>query len=149
MKFITAFLLLGVYSAVIFHNIVPHIHYASSATDEHNDLADSSHDHGHAHHHTDHAHDDDSNWLDELLGLFGGAEHPDLGDDHFESFFSQTSQFEFTLLDLNVIDFDADFWFSFASIEQESTSNHIGHPKILYEQYYVCSVPLRGPPSIS
>jgi len=152
-KNIASILLLSIYCAVVFHNVVPHIHTDNPAEKTQPLTAHKSHEHGHHHHdhdhHSHHENQEESSWIDYVLRLLGDVQHPDLGDDHFENFTAQSNHFDVALLDLKSIDYNPIYLFSYTSIELEKTQNHIGHPKILYEQHRACSSPLRGPPTIS
>lgn len=133
---------LSIYCAVVFHNIVPHVHSDSTTNDAHH----TTH-HSHQHHH--HHNEENISWTDYILGLLGDLQHTDLGDDHFENFTAQGSSFDLAQLYFTEINLISIYQTPSNSIGQEKTPKHIGHPKILYEQHHVCSSPLRGPPYIS
>jgi len=128
---------------------VPHIHFDSSSEKNHHVMAHSSHDHDHTHHHIHDGNEEKVNWLESILGLLGAIHHTDLGDDHFENFTPQSTSFNISSFNLNAITFDPVCLVSYNLVEQDNAQNLIEHPKILYEQHYTCSSPLRGPPAIS
>ena len=150
LKHILSFLFIGIYCAIVFHNVVPHIHTGSSPETDPHITVHASHDHGdHEHHHPHQQNEEESSWIDFILGLIGDVQHTDLGDDHFENFTSQTTIISVASFDFTSTDIPPYHETSDALIVQKRVQNHIGHPKILYEQYNTCSRPLRGPPSIS
>ncbi|PHR23097.1 MAG: hypothetical protein COA38_17405 [Fluviicola sp.] len=141
-------LFLSVYCAVVFHNIVPHIHTDTAVHESHQEIGHTSHDHDHGHHHANHE-NEKSTWTDYILGLLGDIQHPDLGDDHFENYIAQSTGFDLSSTHYCLIPVHPAWNVTFPVLEFEKTSDHLGHPKILYEQYHVYLSPLRGPPSIS
>jgi len=140
----------------VLHNITPHFH---CSTDSQTSSSESSHTlhtgihHSHQHEEHNHHHTDEteSSWLDAFLGLLGDLEHHDLGEGHFENFTAQSQNFDFNISILDVVDCKT-MNFNICSTfitSFERIKDFLDRPPIIYEQHYVCSTPLRGPPTIS
>lgn len=150
-KSILSILLLGIYSVVVMHNIVPHFH---CDTDTNFTNAEADHDlHAgmhHSHQHKDHD-DAESSWFDAFLGLLGDLEHHELGEGHFENFTAQSQSFDFNISttdiiigDIVIVNTISDYNFTI-----DHDNNFTDWVPIIYEQHLVCYAPLRGPPSKS
>ena len=151
-KSILSILLLGIYSVVVMHNIVPHFHCDSDTTftniEADHDLHAGMH---HSHQHNDHDEADDSSWLDAFLGLLGDLEHHELGEGHFENFTAQSQSFNLNIATTDII--SNDIVGSNTVLEYNFTidneTSFTSWTPIMHEQHLVCSTPLRGPPSKS
>ncbi|MDX2359392.1 MAG: hypothetical protein QNK23_01205 [Crocinitomicaceae bacterium] len=148
---ILAFVLLGIYSGVVFHNIIPHIHCESDAASSDHEVAH-QHDHQKDHHHghDHHESDTDVDWIDLFLNLLGEKGHSDLGDCHFENFTAKADNLSFSGTALEQDDVDVYFNVNpYQGFTADTEYNPVTYTKILYEQFFHCSPPLRGPPSIA
>ena len=149
-KTIASILLLGIYSVVVLHNIVPHFHCDSDSK-----IANSESSHifhtglHHSHNHDDHQ-EVNSGWFDSFLDLLGDLEHHELGEGHFENFTAQSQNFNFNFSIVDVIPSAIENCFIASVITiTDKSSDYIDRPPTLYEQHRYCSSPLRGPPAIS
>jgi hypothetical protein len=148
-KIIFSILFLCIYGAIVIHNIAPHTHYNKESHNSNHLALQTSHDNDHEHNHSHHQHhdeNDESSWIDYIIGLLGDTKHTDLGNDHFENFIPQATYFHTSSITKIAIESESFDFKAITSFEPIRKEVRIGHPKILYEQYYTCSGPLRGPP---
>jgi hypothetical protein len=151
-KIILSLLFLSIYGAILFHNIAPHTHYNSKSQNSNQVVLLSSHENNHEHNHSHHQHhdeNDESSWIDYIIGLLGDAKHTDLGNDHFENFISQSTNLHTSSITKIAIESESFNFKAIASLGPIRKESRIGQPKILYDKYRACSGPLRGPPFIS
>lgn len=152
-KHLVSILLLGLYSLVLLHHIIPHTHSVSEASND--EIAGVLHAHdygGHHHHHHSHDHDgQETGWLEVLLGLLGDLEHSELGDGHLENYtiLPQNSPSDIALnkkVKTVVHYFESR---SNTNLSLQTEYGFIDPPPLLYELPAYTSDPLRGPPSFS
>ena len=136
--------LLGLYSLVLLHNAVPHVHFDEAAKSE--VAVHDGHSHSHDGHH--HGQENNSNWFDLLLALLGDTSHQVIGPDHFDNYIAQ-----------NIVKVDARQTIAFTAIvytlftvnipETGAVPSTTDPPPLLYDSTFSSSDPQRGPPSVA
>ena len=138
--------LLGLYSLVLLHNVVPHIH-----VDNFNEQAEHVHDthsHDHSGHNHQHSQNNSSDWLDLLMALFGDTSNDNIGSDHFDNYIAQNNAKVASgqLISLTVI---VRVLTAINIPEKEVLTRIVDPPPLLYESSFSSSDPTRGPPTVA
>lgn len=142
--YILALALCGLYSLVLLHNIVPHIHF-----DDVTKSVVAVHD-GHSHDNDGHHNNQENNknWLNLLLALFGDASHLNIEPDHFDNYVTKNivkvdpgQTITFTVMACALLNVDPP-----ETGEITPTANL---PHLLYDSILSSSGPLRGPPTVA
>ena len=140
------------YSIIMVHNFIPHIHSEVTASNETHEIEhdhDSQQDHHHNHHHCDS--NEEFGFIDLLLGALGDH-HNTLELDHFDNDILIKANSNFELETPSVQDFmnNVVFYSSFKiGLQLDQKKNDFAPPRLLYEHSKNSTTTLRGPPQFS
>ena len=139
---IAVFFFLGLFSLMVLHQAIPHLHHQHEETHSHSDIAHT----GEHHHHDDSSHEK----KESPYGFFGF-----FMDMHVHSTVSsdvvvlkRNTVERQTIVDDNVVKLTSDFQEFYVVDNRQNDKPPIYHPPNRHFNPYLSSLDLRGPPSL-
>ena len=139
---IFSLVLVGLYSLVLVHNVIPHLHL-NEISDE---RVHTTQAHGHVHHH--HGADDNMDWVDLLLTILHDVSHQNMSESHCENYAAQDIAKIDSRQKIVLIAF-AYALFDIGTPEINTPGLSFDPPPLLKDFKLSSSDPMRGPPTVA